>query len=117
MNLKKETLQVLKDNGKTAEDIRWVGGNKYAIPTELFWKLADAEYDNDYGSQRVATDLVVVGNDWWIERAEYDGSEWWEFKTLPVKPLLEKNVVSVVGGMWSTLEEIDSEWEKKNETN
>ena len=101
MNLKEETLQVLKDNGKTTKDIRWVGGSKYTIPTELFWKLADVEYNDGFGAQEVAKDLVVVGDDWWLERAEYDGSEWWEYKTLPVEPLLRKIIVSVTGGMWS----------------
>ena len=28
----------------------------------------------------VAEDLVVVGDNWWIERHEYDGNEWWEYK-------------------------------------
>lgn len=26
---------------------------------------------------------VVVGKDFWLERGEYDGSEWWSFKTTP----------------------------------
>jgi hypothetical protein len=26
---------------------------------------------------------MVIGSDWWLERHEYDGSEWWEFKSLP----------------------------------
>ena len=25
------------------------------------------------------------GSDWWLERGEYDGSEWWEFRREPVK--------------------------------
>ena len=29
---------------------------------------------------------VAVGDNWWLERAEYDGSEWWEFKTIPKEP-------------------------------
>jgi len=44
------------------------------------------EYDSGYGATKVAKDLVIVGEDWWLERCEYNGSEWWEFKTLPVKP-------------------------------
>jgi len=27
-----------------------------------------------------------VGDDWWLERHEYDGSEWWVFQKLPIKP-------------------------------
>ena len=33
----------------------------------------------------VALDLVVVGEGWWLERCDYEGAEWWEFKTLPIK--------------------------------
>ena len=40
-------------------------------------------YDNGFGGAEVHGDLKIVGNDWWMERGEYDGSEWWEFKTLP----------------------------------
>ena len=115
-NLKFETLEILKENGKTIKDIRWIGSKDIAIPLDLFWILADTEYNNDFGSQKVARDLVVVGDDWWLERAEYDGSEWWEFKTMPTKPSTEKEVASVIGGMWDTLEEIDRlVREKENE--
>jgi len=34
----------------------------------------------------IRNDLYVVGEDWWLERGEYDGSEWWEFKRLPECP-------------------------------
>ena len=43
-------------------------------------------YDSGYGSNEIPMNLVIVGDNWWLERAEYDGSEWWEFKTLPIKP-------------------------------
>lgn len=34
-------------------------------------------------AQEVAHDLKIVGDDWWLERSEYDGAERWNFKTLP----------------------------------
>lgn len=85
-NLKFETLEILKENGKTIKDIRWVGSKDIAIPLDLFWILADTEYNNGFGSQKVARDLVVVGDNWWLERGEYDGSEWWEYKEKPKEP-------------------------------
>lgn len=51
-----------------------------------FSKQADFEYNNGYDWQEIPADLVVVGDNWWLERAEYDGSEWWEFKTIPKEP-------------------------------
>lgn len=47
------------------------------------------EYYGGYGRTEVALDLMVVGNNWWLERAEYDGMEWWEFKQMPKKPKKE----------------------------
>ena len=35
--------------------------------------------------------LVVVGKDFWLERNNYDGSEWWEFKQVPVEPFEVKD--------------------------
>lgn len=47
---------------------------------------ADFEYDNGYGGTYIPMELVVVGNDFWLERSEYDGAEGWDFKTMPARP-------------------------------
>ena len=39
---------------------------------------------------------MVVGNNWWLERHEYDGSEWWEYKQFPVKPEETRMVTTVL---------------------
>lgn len=99
-NLLKETLEILSQHDKKPADVRWVGlpepyylkaigRTKEAIPCGSwndFESFADFEYDSGYGGAEVATNLLIVGNDWWLERGEYDGSEWWEFKTLPRYP-------------------------------
>lgn len=41
----------------------------------------------------------MAGDDWWLERAEYDGSEWWKFKTLPVEPKVSKCVFDKALGL------------------
>ena len=107
MNLLKETKSELKVHGKLLKDVKWVGCDEFTIPLENFVTCADMEYDDGYGSQDVAMDLVVVGENWWLERHEYDGSEWWEYKELPQKPSEEKQVKRVLGGMWKTLEELN----------
>lgn len=104
-NLKTETINRLVANDKTLEDIRWVGCRKYEISVELFLVLADQEYDAGYGGSEVADDLLVVGDDWWLERHEYDGSEWWEFKTLPKRPDISRAITSVFDGDLSELDE------------
>lgn len=102
-NLLQATKDILEENGKTIEDILWVGSADGYIEIEEFLKCADFEYDDGYGSPQIAQDLVVVGEDWWLERHEYDGSEWWEFKSLPQKPTRLIENAKVGCGMWDSL--------------
>ena len=84
MNFLKETMEVLDENGKKLSDIKAIQfGDDFGIPVEDFTKLADFEYDNGYGCAEIPTNLIIIGDGWWLERGEYDGSEWWEFKTQP----------------------------------
>ena len=83
-NLLKETKEILKEHGKTIKDIVAVQGLDFGISVDDFISLADTVYDNGFGSPKVAEDLVVIGNGFWLERHEYDGSEWWEYKECPV---------------------------------
>lgn len=119
MNLLKETKEILKDNKKNIDDIVWVGTNKYFIDKETFIKLANIDYDDGYGSPKVATNLLIVGDNWWLERHEYDGAEWWEFKKIPLKPEKELNLKALtieqakklnfnVSCGWETLETINN---------
>jgi hypothetical protein len=86
MNLLKETLEVLSDNNKTQTDVLFVTDGKRFSSWKNFIKYADFDYDNGYGGNEISLHLKIVGHNWWLERGEYDGSEWWEFKTLPFKP-------------------------------
>lgn len=86
MNLLQETMSFLEHCGKTQADIVWIGCREFKLELADFLRLADTEYDNGFGLQEVASDLVIVGKDWWLERCEYDGSEGWEFKQLPSEP-------------------------------
>jgi hypothetical protein len=87
INLLQETLGVLKENGKTKNDIVWVGCSDFQIPWNVFAEMSNTEYDNGYGMDEVNGNLLIVGTNFWLERHEYDGSEWWEFKTLPTIPV------------------------------
>lgn len=64
----------------------WVGSRKNYVDIDKFIELADTEYDESYGSPKVAENLLIVGYNWWLERHEYDGSEWWEYKSMPEMP-------------------------------
>lgn len=86
INLLDETREVLENNNKTINDINWAGNNKFYFDVYEFLKIANVEYDDSYGAPEVAQDLLVVGDNWWLERHEYDGLEWWEYKEIPLKP-------------------------------
>lgn len=96
MNLLSETKKVLSDNGKTPKDVRWVGTRHIAATWGNFAQVANVEYSAGFGAPQVAQDLIIVGDGWWMERHEYDGSEWWEFKEMPDMPLAEVVVKVVV---------------------
>ena len=53
------------------------------IPWQVFARLADFEYDDGYGCQEFGGWITFNNTDAFIQRAEYDGSEWWEVVTRP----------------------------------
>jgi len=126
-NLLQETIKKLKEYQKTERDILWVGSEDFGWFTwEDFKKLADTEYNSGHGTQEVASDLLIVGKDFWLERRDYDGAEWWEFKTMLCKPKNYRKPIALtvkqakekfgedVRG-WATLKELNSNG-RKNET-
>ena len=86
INFLAETLTSLKENGKSPDDVRWIGSEDgdYAITWDEFSKLADFEYENEHEVVEIAGDLIIVGDDWWlnrhIDRAVFDdvGGEYQE---------------------------------------
>ena len=103
-NLLKETKKKLSIHNKTPKDVLWIGtkDGSEAMNWGEFVKIADFEYDNGYGEAWIYLNLVVVGKGWWLERFEYDGSEWWEYKEPPKllknhKKLSYLTVVSLYG--------------------
>lgn len=89
MNLLEETKAILKENDKLIFDILWFGTEDFVVDHDI-QELFSIEYDNGYGLNEIPAELKVVGDGWWLERGEYDGSEWWEYKELPKKPALTK---------------------------
>ena len=82
-----ETKEILKLHGRIPGDVKWCGAVGYGYFTwQDFAKLSRKDYHRGFGGAEVAGNLIVVGDDFWLERHEYDGSEWWEFKSMPVKP-------------------------------
>jgi hypothetical protein len=90
INLYLETVEILGKHNKTLKDIQWVGTEEASIDKDRFFEEAKKiEYDNGYGGTYIATDLIIVGADWWLSRGEYDGSEWWAYNILPQRPKMQ----------------------------
>ncbi|CZA57387.1 hypothetical protein [Streptococcus suis] len=107
-NLWEETIEVLKEHGKTFDGVRFIQGNDFKITKENFENVAKkTNYDSGYGSTNVATDLVVVGKNWWLERGEYDGAEWWDYKESPKQVNEVREISQLSGRLWPTLEDLN----------
>lgn len=101
VNLWEETIGVLKDYSLTWDDVDAVilEGDNTLISKENFEEVARrTNYSAGYGAVEIRSDLVIVGWNWWLERAEYDGSEWWELKTKPFIPNDTKEITSLIEG-------------------
>lgn len=109
----KETVEWLEELGYLESDVLWVGSRdgEFAMSWADFKdKFKDLKYDAGFGSQEIAKDLVVVGENWWLEREEYDGAECWAYKKYP--EITSGKGFDKIIGSWDDLVNI---MEKKNE--
>ena len=51
---------------------------------QFLYNLSQINYDSGYGGQELFG-IIVFKDCTWLERHEYDGSEWWERKELPLE--------------------------------
>lgn len=113
-NFLEETKESITQSGHRPEQITFIGSRdgEYGF---TFWsdfeKLADFDYDSSYGGQHIASDLVVVFDDGsYLERGEYDGSEWWDYQKTPDVPKEFKKVIRLqTDNSWYPLSEIQAE--------
>lgn len=80
-NLLEETMKAIYTSGHTLGDIAFIGspetGHRCTWPE--FEAMANFEYDEGYGLQLVARDLVILfTDDSRLVRTDYDGSEAWK---------------------------------------
>ena len=85
------TYMLYDDN--TDYDVVGTYKYEYSIPINstqedidaVFNAISLTPYDNSYGTQELFG-IIWMNNCDWLERHEYDGSEWWEYKTCPDIP-------------------------------
>lgn len=112
LNLKKETLEAIKNSGHQTADIIFIGSEEsgHQCTWKQFAKLANRDYDDGYGGAQVASDLIIVFSDgakMW--RGEYDGSEWWEYSSPFKRPAENHPISSLFADVgWDSLSTINS---------
>ena len=78
-----EIIQQTKEFVKGIDKkVAWIGSEdeEYQLTFEEFLNLEPQEYDQGYGAQEVAQDLIIVFEDGSTAiRQEYDGSEGWQY--------------------------------------
>ncbi len=101
INFKEEILDAIASNNKSTEDVDYVILNEYQltsdsnaeyVPSEIEFdhllEVADGIiYDDGYGTVIIDDSLKIVFKDGtYMDRKEYDGSEWFEFHSTPARP-------------------------------
>lgn len=118
INLKKETLEAIEESNHKIEDVMFVGSynGKYRMSIDIFLEKSNFEYDDGYGSSKIATDLIVYFKDkTYLSRWEYDGSEGWKYNNiLDYKETDNYETFNILGGdqyHWNTVKEMNKEKE------
>lgn len=75
------------DYGETSTSIELRSNRTEQDERKFLEILASIDYDNGYGSQELFG-TIVFKDGTWLERGEYDGSEWWEHHKLPTEESL-----------------------------
>jgi hypothetical protein len=93
-NAKQEFLSITKDFNVIAAKISFDGSfgensNSFDLKPlylqeeyEKFLKFLDREYYSGYGGQELYG-VIFCENGVWMDRGEYDGSEWWNIHQYP----------------------------------
>lgn len=100
INFLEETKQILLKYNRTFDDIIFVCdcATHTRMTINDFVSKANFTYFDGFGQQIINSHLMLVGEDFWLERHEDDGSEWWEYMVLPkIKDYAEGEV----GILWT----------------
>lgn len=93
INAYDELIEKLNEIGKSLDDIKVISirFNKYNREKHYEFEyikkidnvndLKEIQYYDGYGIQELYG-YVVFNDNTWLEREEYDGSEWWEYRSI-----------------------------------
>ena len=116
-NAKEELLAKLKTNNlvikcahiRTERNSYWDDSDNYIQPAPIylvedytpteyveFLEKLNFEYDAGYGGQELYGTVWLMEDHTWLERGEYDGSEWWNYQKCPAVPKTLKRAYSQI---------------------
>ena len=99
MTILKEIESILENHNLTPEDIHWIGNKEVKTNWENFKNITDVEPDF---RDKIACDILIVGDGWWLERYYHTGTEWWGFRQYPKEPIKKVYLKWIVGGLEHT---------------
>jgi hypothetical protein len=101
-NLWVETIEFLRDHSLIWEEVDYVIlDGECVIDKKNFEEVArDTNYDSGWGAQEIRGDLMLVGWNWWAVRKKYNGSEWWELRTMPIIPHEIETITKLTTNDW-----------------
>ena len=118
MNFLQETIEAIKESGRDVDEVKCIRSfdGEFECTWEHFLTIANFDYDCGFGSQKIASDLILVFFDYtYFQRSEYDGSEEWEYNEPLeeykgiVKPLSKLSVLGTDRIGWCSVSDLNSE--------
>lgn len=98
MTFYNETLEAIKSANKLVTDVTFVGkrDGTEGMHWYEFVTCSMFNYDSGFGAAEIQCDLIIQFNDGsWLERGEYDGSEWWQYQA-PLPKYAVHNSAAVI---------------------
>jgi hypothetical protein len=90
INVLQKTIEELGKCGKTPEDVEWVGVSGTYITWDEFTKLAD--FDSIPEKVDFIWDVMIVGDNWWLEATLEPEVTLWKLHGVPPKPKVKEKV-------------------------
>lgn len=106
-NLLKETYDFFASENLRPDDVLYVTDGYKWCDWDTFANAAqNIIYDAGYGAQEINHNLKIVGKQsWWMERREYDGSEWWILMEPICRPKEQTDIPILLEGKIEEIEE------------
>lgn len=92
-NAKQELLKAIENNSVVCAEIYFNNSEKISLSSlesqsknywDKFLSSLNKKYDAGWGHQYLYG-WVILSDGSWLEREEYDGSEWWEKRIKPLQ--------------------------------